>query len=82
MYVPPIPCLVEGTLDEVVVRKLLDTSALEPAAFYLESPLLMSEYARERWNPLRAAERSPSLQRTILQRTMTCFRNLADGGRW
>jgi hypothetical protein len=37
MYVPPIPCLVEGTLDEVVVRKLLDTSALEPAAFYLES---------------------------------------------
>jgi len=37
MYVPPVPCLVEGTLDEVVVRKLLDTSALEPAAFYLES---------------------------------------------
>jgi len=37
MHVPPVPCLVEGTLDEVVVRRLLDTSSLEAAPFYLES---------------------------------------------
>ena len=37
MYVPPVPCLVEGTLDEVVVRKVLDISSLRAGSFYLES---------------------------------------------
>lgn len=42
-----------------------------------EYTLLMSEYARETWNPLRAAERSPSLERAMAR-----LRNLADRGRW
>ena len=37
MHVAPVPCLVEGTLDEAVVRKLLDVSALQAASFYFES---------------------------------------------
>ena len=37
MYVPPVPCLVEGTLDEVVVRKILETTSLTAGSFYLES---------------------------------------------
>lgn len=42
-----------------------------------EYTLLMSEYARERWSPLRAAKKSQSLRRA-----MACFRNLADRGQW
>ena len=37
MYVPPVPCLVEGTLDETVVRKMLVVSSLEAASIYLAS---------------------------------------------
>ena len=37
MYVPPVPCLVEGTLDEMVVRKILETTSLTAGSFYLES---------------------------------------------
>ena len=37
MYVAPVPCLVEGTLDEAVVRKILDISSLIAGSFYLES---------------------------------------------
>ncbi len=37
MYVAPVPCLVEGTLDEAVVRKILDTSSLTAGSFYLVS---------------------------------------------
>ena len=37
MYVPPVPCLVEGTLDEAVVRKMLDVASLRAASFYIES---------------------------------------------
>lgn len=37
MHVAPVPCLVEGTLDEAVVRKMLEVSSLQAASFYFES---------------------------------------------
>lgn len=37
MDVPPVPCLVEGPLDEVVVRKILNTASLQVSSFYLAS---------------------------------------------
>ena len=37
MHAAPVPCLVEGTLDEAVVRKMLDISSLIAGSFYLES---------------------------------------------
>ena len=37
MEVTPVPCLVEGVLDEAVVRKMLVISSLKAASFYLES---------------------------------------------
>ena len=37
MKVAPVPCLVEGVLDEAVVRKMLVVSSLDAGSIYLQS---------------------------------------------
>ena len=59
------------------IREGLVPSAGDRRAVGAEYALMMSEFARDHWSPRRAADRAPSLRRTIEQ-----CRNFAKTGWW
>ena len=59
------------------IREGLVPSAADRRAVGAEYALMMSEFARDHWSPHRAAERAPSVRRTIER-----CRNFAGTGRW
>lgn len=63
----PIHCIVEGLAPVAGDRRTVGP----------EYALMVGEFARDHWSPERAADRSPSLQRTIER-----CRRFARDGRW